>query len=82
MGGGSFALAGQVAFHSRFVIGIGLAADNAQGARGAAGQAGPQTVAVSVRDYFGLAVHQGDGPFGAIQNALAAAVTKFFIYFN
>lgn len=45
-------------------------------------QTGPKTVAKHVAHQFGLAVHNGQSAFCAVQHALAAAVALVFINFN
>ena len=62
-----------------FVIGLGFALLDMDGAQRAGADAGAQAVAEEVGDQAGLAVDELQGAFGAIGQALAAAVADLVV---
>jgi hypothetical protein len=65
-----------------FVKILSVPFDNLQSIRWALTKTGSQSVAKFVRNQLGLAVNDFQGTFGTVHNAISAAVTFFFIYFD
>ena len=72
----------QMLFHGTLIVGFGRALDDFQGSGRAAAKTGAQAVAEVIGKNLGLAVDNLDRAFGAVQNALAAAVAEVFIDFD